>query len=461
MDRRQFLKYTTLATSGFVVAACGKDDKPKANATQADRAKANLDLGKLEKKDLNIGYVALTDAIPLIIAKEQGFFSRYGLNVSLTRQTSWTDIEKGLKEGRFDAAQALYPMPLLAQIDRDVAMISLMVLNLNGGAITLGERAWKDDLRPSLEYVNFLEFTTGFRKYVRGVEKKRIFAVESKHSMDSYNYRYWLGAMGINPKQEIELTEISPSQMIFKLQAGLIDGFTVAEPWNQEAAIINKGFIAYINRDIWQGYPNKILATMQNWAEKNPNTARALVAAVIESCQFCDRLEDRPSISQTINLKEYFGKRDSFKSIPDPFDKEKRKQVNSIDRSLFGKYGYGGFDNKQRLKTIADFNIFSSQKTGYLKAGDSVNYPWQSHAVWLLTQMIRWNLIKERRYPKDADKILDRAYPLTIYQDVAKELKISLPKERMKIEPDSVFIDKRKFDPSNPVGYLNSFEVRI
>jgi nitrate/nitrite transport system substrate-binding protein len=456
MDRRQFLKYTTLATSGFVVAACGKDDKAKIDVPQT---KADIDLGTLEKKNLSIGYVALTDAIPLIVAKEKGIFERYGLSVSLSRQSSWEDIGKGLKEGRFDAAQALYPMPLLAQLKENSPMISLMVLNLNGGAITLGERAWKDDLRPSLEYVNFLDFTTGFRKYIRNVEKKRIFAVESKHSMDSYNYRYWLGAMGINPKQEVELTEIAPSQMLFKLQAGLIDGFSIAEPWNQEAAIVKKGFVAYVNRDVWQGYPNKILATMQGWIDKNPKTARALVAAVIEACQLCDRLNDRRAIAQTIAAKEYFGKQDSFKSIPDPYNKE--KQVNSIERSLFGKYGYGGFDNQQRLKTIADFNIFSSQATSYLKNGVRVNYPWQSHGVWLLTQMIRWDLIKERRYPKDADKILNKAYPLTVYQDVAKELKISLPKERMKIEPDTVFIDKRKFDPSNPVGYLNSFEVRI
>jgi nitrate/nitrite transport system substrate-binding protein len=456
MDRRQFLKYTTLTTSSFVVAACGKDNKAKIEASQA---KVNVDLGKLEKKDLTIGYVALTDAVPLIIAKERGFFSRYGLNVSLSRQNSWEDINKGLKEGRFDAAQALYPMPLLAQIEQNIPMISLMVLNLNGGAITLGEKAWKADLRPSLEYVNFLEFITGFRRYIRDVEKKRIFAVESKHSMDSYNYRYWLGAMGINPKREVELMEIAPAQMLFKLQAGLIDGFTVAEPWNQEATIAKKGFVAYVNRDIWQGYPNKILASMEGWVKKNPTTARALVAAVIESCEFCDRLNDRPLIAQTIALKEYFGKQDSFKSIPDPFNKEKK--VNSIDRSLFGKYGYGGFDSQQRLKTIPDLNIFSSQTTSYLKKGDRINYPWRSHAVWLLTQMIRWDLIKPRQYPKDADKILDRTYPVTIYQDVAKELKIPLPKERMKIELATAFIDKRKFDPSDPVGYLNSFEVRI
>ena len=34
------------------------------------------------------------------------------------------------------------------------------------------------------------------------------------------------------------------------------------------------------------------------------------------------------------------------------------------------------------------------------------------------------------------------------------------PKDDYKVEPPEVFIDRKGFDPSDPVGYLNSFEIR-
>lgn len=439
MKRRAFLKYSSLATATSLLAACGRGLQPSEEETKSD-----LKFGKLEKTYLTLGFVSLTDAAPLIIAKEKGLFERYGLTVGFSRQGTWQDIETGLVEGRLDAAQALYGMPLQAQLrSRSVPMVALMGLNLNGSAITLSEKLWQAGIRPSTDYVNFPEFADSFRQYLRSLEQPAQWAIESNASMDTYLLRYWLAAMAIDPDKEIAWTEIAPSQLIYKLQAGIVDGYSAGEPWNQHAVWKKAGFTAYVNRDIWQGYPNNVLGTMESWVKDNPATARSLVAALIEACQFCDRPENRAEVAQILAQTQYLN-----------------TSVLAIEPSLVGNYHYAQFEADGEAVTIDDFNIFHFQETPYLQKSDRANYLWRSHAVWLLTQMIRWNQIEAREYPKDADKLIDTIYPLQVYEDVAKELKLPLPKDKMKVESATVFIDRREFDPSKPVTYLNQFVLR-
>ena len=131
------------------------------------------------------------------------------------------------------------------------------------------------------------------------------FAIDGAASLDNYLLRYWLAAMGIDPSREVNLTEIEPSQMFYKLQAGAINGYSTSEPYNQKTVSEKTGFIAYINRYIWQGHPGKILATMQPWADKNPVTARNLIAALLEACQFCDQGKNHGEIAQILSQSQY------------------------------------------------------------------------------------------------------------------------------------------------------------
>lgn len=441
MERRYFLKYASLATAGLAFAGCNQIGNFMSDRFSKD---SEIDFGKLEKTDLLLGFVPTLDCAPLVIAKERGFFERYGLKVSLSKQADWTGIQSGLLEYRFDASQALFGMPMLAQLGEDYApMVSLMMLNLNGSSIILDQKAWKAGIRPSTEYINFWEFADAYRKYVRDVNEPPTLAIEFPTSTDTYSSRYWLAAMGIDPDQEIELIETPPSQMIYKIQAGIVNGYCVGEPWNQQAVLEPVGFTAYVNRDIWKGHPGKVLAAMQPWVENYPTTARALVAAVLEACQFCDQPENATDIAQILAQSQHLN-----------------TNAESIEASLLGNYIYGGFEEPGQVQAIPDLNIFHFKETDYLKQPDHANYPWRSHGVWLLTQMIRWNQIDQQEYPKDADKIIDRTYPMEIYEDVAKALKIKLPSDQMKVEPASVFLDQREFDPSEPVAYLNTFDLR-
>ncbi|HBL13936.1 MAG TPA: nitrate transport protein, NrtC-like protein [Cyanobacteria bacterium UBA11162] len=447
MDRRHFLKYASLTTAGFVFAACNPSDSSDpqtSDRTSEPSPEDTVDFGELEKSDLTLGFIPVTDCAPLIIAQELGFFAQYGLNVSLSKQDDWQAVENGLLEKRLDASQALYGMPMLSQLgSTQAAMVALLVLNLNGSSITLSPKAWEAGIRPSTDYNQFQEFGDAYRNYIQKFEEPPSFATEFITSIDNYISRYWLSAMGINPEAEVEFMEIAPSQMIHKVKAGVMDGYGVSEPWNQLANLEKAGFTAYVNRDIWKGHPGNVLATMQPWIEENPTTARALVAAVLKACQFCDQVENRQELIEILAQSKYLD-----------------TDGKSVEPSLVGRYNYGGFDEKERIIEIPDFYIFQFRETDYLKKPNHANYPWRSHGVWLLTQMIRWNQIDQQEYPKDADELIDKIYPLEIYEEVAKAFKLELPSDGMKVEPAEVFIDGRKFDPSDPVAYLNNFEIR-
>ncbi|NEO33418.1 MAG: ABC transporter substrate-binding protein [Symploca sp. SIO3C6] len=445
MDRRNFLKYISLAAGGFSFTACGTGNFFNSSNRDLSSELSKKDIfGKLEKTYLTLGIVPVIDCAPLIIAQKEGFFKRYGLTVGFSKQGDWKAVQDALIKGSLDASVALFGMPMLAQLGKvNAPMVSLMLLNLNGSSITLAKKVWEAGIRPSIDYFHFQEFASAYRKYIRGLEEPPKLAIDFPASMDNYNCRYWLSAMGINPDKDVEMVEFAPSQMIYKIQAGIVNGYCVSEPWNQQAAWEKAGFTSYISRNIWKGHPGKVLATMQSWIEKHPNTARALVAAVLEACQFCDQLDNRQSIAQKISGKQYLD-----------------SKVKYTEASLIGNYNYGSFDQKQRLKEITDLYIFHFQDTDYLKPPNHANYPWRSYGIWLLTQMIRWRQSEMRQYPADADEIIDRIYPVEVYEDTAKALEIKLPSERLKVEPAEVFIDKREFDPSQPVEYLNSFTIR-
>ena len=452
MDRRKFLKYSGLSAAGFTIAACGGQQTPPEESTttttpdgSTGAEKAAVDFGPLEKTDLNIGIIPLTDCAPLVIGKEKGIFEKYGLNVTISREASWATVRDGLVKGRLDASHALCGMPMLTELGPDKApMRSLMMLDRNGNGMTLSRQAWDAGIRPLIDYSSFDEFGAAYSKYIKGQAEPPTFAMVFPSSMHNYNTRYWMAAMGIDPEKDVKLIVIPPPQMVENLKAGTMDGYCVGEPWNQRAVFDKAGYTATVDRDVWQGHPEKVLGTMQGWIDANPNTAKTLVAAVIEACEYCDVRDNRLEVVEIISRRPYVN-----------------AKVDYAKASMLGTYNYGGFDDVDRVKDIPDFNLFNYlDGLSYMKKPDNANYPWRSHGVWLLTQMIRWNQIDMKEYPADADEIIDRIYPPGIYEEVAKAMNIPIPSERMKIEPADVFIDNREFDPSKPVEYLNAFDIR-
>ena len=466
MKRRQFLQYSSLTAAGLTFAACTNQE-----STHFTQPPANF--GKLEKTDLKIGIVSSLDCLPLVVAKEKGMFKKYGLDVTLVKQPTWEQVQQELHGGKLDAAQTLFAMPLWEyfgtqggksrqdenadkprrrrQRDRDneksqgtANTVALMGLNINGNSISLGEVAWKAGLRSRPAYNNFYELQEGYNKFFRELKQPPVFAIAHPAAMANYTTRYWLGTMGIDAERDLKFQVLAPDEITAGLASGKVIGYATDELFNQQTISDKKAFTALIDRDIWHGHPEKILATLDTWLKDYPITAKAMMAAVLEACQYCDNQENVTTLAPILGNSEY----------TNPGNNKNWQKI------LTGNYNYGGIDGKALAVEVPDFQIFHFQATNYLQQPNHANFLWHSHAVWVITQMVRWHQQKLTAYPQDADNIIKKLYPTAAYTDIAKSFGLSMPKGKLKIEQPEMFIDRVAFDPNKAVEYLNGCEIR-
>jgi len=413
----------------------------------------SLSTRHLEKRELTLGFIPLTDCAPLVIAKEKGFFAAEGLQVELSRENSWANIRDKVSIGMLDGAQMLAAMPLASACSNSpgVPMITSMSLDLNGNGITVSRdlyRRMQETGEPGLDTP-----AGSGRALKRVIEanqaaggKPLMFATVFPYSTHNYLLRYWLASAGIDPDKDIQLTVVPPPQMVNYLQAGVISGFCVGEPWNTMAVCNDLGHTLAASYDIWNNHPEKVFGVASYWAAANPNTHLAVLSALIKACQWIDATENRRQVCEILSLGRYV-------NAPQEI----------LEKSMLGTFQ---FNKLQSPEERPDFNVFSRY---------SANFPWRSHALWFLTQMARWGQIQQ---PLDLRKVAERVYRPELYRKAAAGLGMSLPVHDYKDEglhatrwttpgqQGSIelgadrFFDGKTFYAADPVGYLRGMEVK-
>ncbi|MEM8920642.1 MAG: CmpA/NrtA family ABC transporter substrate-binding protein [Pseudomonadota bacterium] len=407
----------------------------------------------LEKSDLRIGMARLTDGIVFAIAKEMGAFERQGLNVSLSRHDSWAAIRDQLALGDLDAAHMLSPMVAgsaagLGPFPHIFA--TAFAINLNGNAITVSNSLYEQMCEAAPETMSRRPLSAKALKRV--VEARAAaggaplsFATVYPFSMHAYELRYWMGAAGIDPDRDLSLSIIPPGQMVDSLAAGVIDGYCVGEPWNNTAVSAGLGRTLITSSEIWSNSPEKVLGVRKDWAERYPNTHQALLRALLEAAAWVDKPENRIAAAQIAAKPQYVGA---------PFDE--------IVGSLTGENRQTAGDARVDMP---DFNVFYRY---------AANFPWRSHAKWIMAQMIRWG---QAPADLDIDAAAKEAFRPDLFRIAAEEMDAPCPKIDEKIEgahvhswaleeatrpiafgPDR-FLDGRRFDPADIEGYLLGFDT--
>ncbi len=452
LSRRQFIQGATGTVAGFALSSCAINAN-RAPQTLSETARAIQQVVKpetLEKPNLTIGFVPVNDCAPFAIAWEKGFFRKYGLNVSLSREASWATSRDGLIFGRLDASPVVSGAVTNARIGaegaRHAPLCAGMTIHHHGNALTMNQDMWNAGIRPWFEYNGNLEaFGQDFRRYFDNLPiEKRVWAVVLSSSIYEYFVRYLSAAAGVDPLKEFRIIIVPPPQMVTNVRIGAMQAYMVAEPWNTRAISGNEGigFTFAQGREIWNGHPDRLLGIMESFITENPKTYRSLLKAMIEACRYCGDPKNREEVARIIAQRSFTG--------------AKAKLTRA---GIVGEYNYGGFDSKPRLVESEDTTLFFDMPKSVPQEPDEHStFMWRSRSLWLMTQAARWGQIKE--IPKNAEALANRAWRTDIYREVAQELGIRSPKEDYKIEPKEAFIDKKPFDPSDPVGYLKSFEIR-
>ncbi len=357
--------------------------------------------GPLEKKDLKIGFIAITCASPLIMAEPLGFYKKEGLNVQLNKTAGWALIRDKMINKEHDASHFLSPMPLAMTmgLGSNQANINVAtVQNTNGQAITLHVKH-KDKRDPKT--------WKGFK-----------LAVPFEYSMHNFLLRYYLAENGINPDTDVQIRVTPPPEMVANLRAGNIDGFLGPDPFNQRAVYDEVGFIHILSKEIWDGHPCCAFGVSDEFIRQNPNTFAALYRAVLTASYMASQPKDRELIAKLIAPTQYLNQPEAV-----------------LTQVLTGKFA-DGLGNIRNVPDRANF--------------DPV--PWQSMAVWMLTQMKRWGYIKgDVNYKQIAEKV----FMLT-------EAKKQMASAGWK-PPEGAYkkftVMGKEFDPSQPEAYVKSFAI--
>jgi nitrate/nitrite transport system ATP-binding protein len=406
------------ALRGDIVYFLNQQKKAKKRQSQAPTV---VSRHGVEKAQLNIGFLPLTDSAPLIVAKEKGFFAKHGLTqVNLVKETSWSAIAEGVTSGRLDAAQMVAGMPLALTIgmkdQNPVPIVTALTLSHNGNAITLSQEFYQQGVRTLADFKQAI-LNNPDRVYTLGVVNEA--------SMHNLMLRYWLATDGIDPDQDVNLVVIPPSEMLNRLKTGEIDGYCAGEPWNSQAVAEKIGFVIATDLDIWANYLEKVLGVREDWAIKYPETHWALIKALIEACEYCDDRRHREEIAELIAQPDYLN-----------------TSLEYIRPGFIEPYNRGTGEPAQMLP---HFNEFYVNKT---------NFPSRVEGLWILVQMARWGIVP---FPRNWIEVLDKVRRSDIYSEAARQLNLpGLEPERTAFK----LFDGSVFNPDNPQEYLQGLAIK-
>lgn len=397
--RRRFLRAvgrtTALAAIGSVLPIA---------ALQA--ALADDKLTTLEKRDINVGFLPITCATPLIAADHLGFWAKEGLAVSLQKVGGWALVRDRMLNRELDASHMLAPMPLAISLgigSEPQPTRVATIQNVNGQAIVLALRH-KDNRDPR----NW----KGFR-----------FAIPFDYSMHNFLLRYYLAEHGIDPDRDVQLRVTPPAEMIANLRAGNIDGFLGPDPFNQRAVFDEVGFIHILSKDIWDGHPCCAFSVTQKFIQQNPETFAALYRGSLEAAAFAHDSANRMALAKILAAPGYLN------------------QPEIVIRQVLTGTFADGLGHVQRVANRCDFEPL----------------PWYSMAIWMMTQMKRWGYLKG-----DVDylALAREVFLLTDAGNAMRQLGESVPEAAGGSGFRPITIMDRSFDPARPDEYLKGFSIK-
>lgn len=370
-----------------------------------------------EMKKVRVGFMPLTDCASVVIASVMKFDEKYGIKIVLSKEASWAAVRDKVVNGELDAAHVLYGLIYgvhlgIGGVKHDMSV--LMTLNNNGQGITLSN------------YLKYSGVTTGETLKRLVDEKKREYTFAQTfptgtHAMWLY---YWLAANGINPLHDVKTITVPPPQMVANMRVGNMDGFCAGEPWGNLAVHDKIGFTVATTQDIWKDHPEKVLGCTAAFVQQNPNTARALIMAVLDASKYLDVMANRSKLAEIISAKPY---------VNAPLEVIEDRFLGNYENGLGRKW--------------SDANYMKFYNDG------AVNFPYVSDGMWFLTQQKRWGLLKD---DPDYLAVARQINQVELYKQAAAQVRVPVPEDVMR---SATLMDGVVWDGKDPKNYAAGFKV--
>lgn len=400
-------------------------------------------------QQLTLGFIPLVDCAPLVVATELGFAAAEGLALDLVRETSWANIRDRVMLGHFHAAHMLGPLPIASTLGIgshiEAPMVAPFSFGLGGNAVTVSMILYKEIEDAG---VGGGDGPAAIARAVAAVVAKRraagaaplTIAMVFPFSGHNYELRYWLASAGLDPDRDVRLVVLPPPFMVDALAEGHVDAFCVGEPWNSIAVDRGVGAIVVTKSALWRQGPEKVLGLRADFAERDPERLYALIRALYRAAAWAGDPRNHDALATLLARPAYVG-----------------GTAATIRRALSGALVT---EPRATARATPDFLVFHDH---------AANFPWQSHALWFYSQMVRWG---QTDYTTERADIARRVYRPDLYRTALSPTGADLPNASSKVEgaltrptpvasrmgrmvlgPDG-FFDGLPFDPDDVPGYL-------
>lgn len=381
VTRRQFIK--NLAIGAALVSLTNCDSPPSQDTATTQDQSTGGGSATLEKKSIKVGFVPITCATPILMAKPLGIYEKYGLDVELVKMPGWAAVRDAMMAGELDATHLIAPMPITMSLGIGSAAFAtrtVTISNLNGNAITVAKQHEQNVKGPA-------DFK-GFR-----------IAIPYPHSTHTLLLRYYLATGGLDPDKDVQMDVVPPPDTVALMSVGDLDAMFIAEPFNQRLVAEGAGYLHMLSKDLWPGHPCCILSAGQEWMDANPNTFNALTKAVIEASHYSKGQTNRMAIVQELAPRSYLN-----------------QPLEVLEAIYTGQYE----DGRGNTFNVPDRVEFDP-------------YPWQSFSYWIISQLTRWNELDQTVLENHAE-LSQEIYLTGLIQDLSKELGVTVPDQMSRNE---------------------------
>jgi bicarbonate transport system substrate-binding protein len=442
LSRRHFLWAAGAATGATLLKGCSLNPPSPASLSPLADAMTLSSATTPETTMAKLGYIAIAESAPLIIAQEKGFFARHGMtDVKVSKQASWgaarDNIEIGSAGGGIDGGQWQMPMPqlisegLITKGGRKIPMLSFAQLSTQGNGIAIASQhkgqGFGLDMSKTADYVKGLK--------AAGTPFKAAYTFPRVNQ--DFWIRYWLAAGGIDPGKDVDLIAVPAAQTVASMRTGAMDGFSTGDPWPSRILRDKRkfGFMAVLTAQIWPAHPEEYFAMREDWVGKHPKAAKAILKGIMEAQMWCDNPKNLDEMVAILAQRKYF-------NVPSEI----------LVGSYTGEYVMG--DQYQTIKDQALAVRYWQDSRG------SVSYPYKSHDQWFLTESVRWGFLPQGILG-EADRIINAVSGEKYWREAAQELGLAakdIPQNTSRgIEK---FFDGAEFNPEKPQAYLDSLRIK-
>lgn len=338
-----------------------------------------------------------------MLPKKKVFFAKEGLEVELCKEASWSTIRDKLVFGEYQAAHMLAPMVLATSLGAAYLkkpIITAYSFGLNGNAVSVSNALYEEMVVYEPRLVEKPEKSAAVLKQVINQRKtqnlpKFRFAVVFPFSMHYYLLNHWLKSAGLKVNEDVEIVVVPPSNVVQALEEGMIDGYCVGEPWNTHAVKSQVGVTVITGYEIWNNAPEKVLGVKKSWSEQNPETHEKMVWALYQASEWINQKQNLDTLKDYLSLPQYVN-----------------APIGSIENALEGKVCNPICTTCRSIPHFSlPFEFFA-------------NFPWQSHAKWILQQMIE---LQQVAADTDIEKTAQECYQPDIYRKVLADHGVLAP----------------------------------